>query len=349
MRIGFIIIAAALAASLVSAGGEPEEGHPSLLPMVATTSQFPLYEAADLAHHGYPDHQHVYFWPGWLAPLDEQGAAYGFGSFCAGLHTRDRDGFVVEAGRVAFAPFVMMFDADAEPCLVAPFLGFCEMALVDARSLLGLDPVGELTMANPSDTAAYTARTGYGTWRMSRYGNGAAVVQPVGILARRTLIAHAARDLVARWLLDVNGAGELPAWFREGLSAWFAEMGVHLCNYMAGFRIEGSVLMSPTDIDSILSSPADDDVEVDRRQYRVARYGAFLMVWQLVEHHGGLEPLRDLLTAIGNGIAPDKAFRAAYGHDLSELATLLDPQLTGEPIGVEVQPRNPGRPPRAGG
>jgi len=339
----------AIAVGAATAGAMPDDGHPALLPTVAPTSAFPLYDADELARNGYPDHQHGYFWPGWLPPLDEHGEPYGFGSFCTGLHSRDRVGFTAKPGLVSFAPFSLEFNAEAEPCLVAPFLGFCEMALIDAQALLGLAPVGELQMNTPDSMDMYTAMTGNGPWRMFSYRSGTAVMQPVGILARRTLIAHAARDVVTLWLLDVNGGERLPAWFREGLSAWVAEMGVHLCNYMASYRLDGDVLWTPDRIETVLSSPAASDPEADRRDYRMARYGAFLMVWHLVENHGGLEPLREVLASVSQGTDPDAAFREAYDLGLAELTTLLDPVTAGEPIGTESQPRNPARPPRNGG
>ena len=81
----------------------------------------------------------------------------------------------------------------------------------------------------------------------------------------------------------------------------------------------------------------------------MARYGAFLMVWHLVENNGGLEPLREALASVARGDDPDAAFREAYDMGLDELATILDPATTGEPVGAESQPRNPARPPRNGG
>ncbi len=343
------IIALLLLATGALAGGMAEpEGHPFLLPYATPAADFPLYSDDDLALHGYPDHQHVYFWPGWTPPLDVDGEPYGFGSFCRGLHSVERPGFTTAPGRIAFAPFVLAFKQDAEPCLVAPFLGFCEMSLLDVRDRLGLEPEGELIIVSPDDTDAYTSATGFGTWRMYDYDAGVATVQPVGILARRTLIAHAATDMVVRWALDTNGGAVLPTWFREGLAAWTSEMGVHLCNYMAAFRLEGEVLMAPEAIESYLSGEPHKDLEADRKLYRMARYGAFLMVWRLVEHHGGLANVQDLLAAVRDGRDPSDAARDIYGLDFQALAETLDPRAHPEPIGAAVQPRNPSRPPRTG-
>ncbi len=321
-------------------------GHPALLPTLSETSFFPRFSPEQLAWNGYPDHQHAYFWPDWVIPVDEAGAEYGFGSMCRGVVSKNRSDLKVEPGKLSLGFYDLEFSREAKPCFVAPYLGLCEMAEQDVRDILGLSPRGRLRIINPDDVPAYKALTGYGVWRMFRLSDDVAVVQPVGILARRTLIGHAAWDMVAQWSIKSNTGDTLPEWMVQGTAAWFCELGVHLCNYMAMDRATGvAILMSPDQVEIDLRADVMADDEADKTMWRRARYNAFLMVWRLVEHHGGLDSLRDLLQSVAAGDDADHAVRRIYGHDLAGLATALDPLVHGEPIGDAVQQRNPARQP----
>jgi len=321
-------------------------GHPFLLPTLSEAEFFPRFSPEQLAWNGYPDHQHAYFWPGWTVPVDEDGVEYGFGSLCSGIVSRDRSDLEVEPGRLVLRSFEMESDAEAAPCYVAPFLGLCEMAERDVQAVLGFSPIGRLRILSPDDFSSYSALTGQGAWRMFRLSGDEAVVQPVGILARRTLIGHVAWDLVARWTITSHTGDALPAWLADGTSSWLSELGVHFCNYMAMVRDTGEpILLSPEQIESDLIAPVLDDPGADMIQWRRARYNAFLMVWRLVEHHGGPDRLGDLLQAVAAGEDVDKASRRIYGLDLGDLARALDPRVHGEPVGDAVQQRNPSRQP----
>jgi len=321
-------------------------GHPVLLPTLSEARSFPRFSPEQLAWNGYPDHQHAYFWPNWEIPTDEAGAEYGFGSLCRGVVSKDRPDMVVEPGKLSLGLFDLEFSREAKPCFVAPFLGLCEMAEQDVREILGLNPEGRLRILSAEDVPTYTALTGYGVWRMFRLSGDAVVVQPVGILARRTLIGHAAWDMVALWTIKTHTGDKLPEWMAQGTAAWFSELGVHLCNYMAMERATGApVLMSPEQVEIDLKADVIADMDADKTMWRRARYNAFMMVWRLVEHHGGLESLQDLLQSVAAGEDADRASKRIYGLDLTDLAAALDSRVHGEPIGTAVQQRNPSRQP----
>lgn len=347
------LLAAALlciaAASPIAAAGESADpGHPALLPELDPDGPFPRFTVDDLARHGFPDHQHRYFWPEYEPPRDADGREYGIGSLCSGIVSKERPDLETAPGLLGLGRFTLAFKQDAAPCYVAPYLGLCEMAERDLARVLDLTPPGNLHIVSHDDMAAYTAATGLGPWRMFALAGDTCQVQPVGILARRTLIGHAAWDMTARWTLD-RQAGALPLWLRDGIAAWFAELGVHLVNYMAQPRLlELPVLQDPAQTQAVLAGPPLADPEADRLEYRRARYNAFLMVWRLVEHHGGVANLRALIHAVRDGEDADAACRRVYGTDPAGLALLLDPRVHGEPLGGAVQQRNPAGPPEAG-
>jgi len=344
-----LLLPVLLCAAAALAGEPAVPGHPALLPELDPDGPFPRFSAEELAAHGFPDHQHRYFWPGYAAPRDADGREYGLGSLCSGIVSKERPDLVVEPGLLRLGRYELAYKADAAPCYVAPFLGLCEMAERDLARVLQLTPPERLRIVSPDDTEAYTARTGLGMWRMYDLEGDTCVVQPVGILARRTLIGHAAWDMIARWTLEREVGGRLPLWLRDGTASWFAEMGVHLVNYTAQMRLAGMpVLQSPAETDAVLAAPPLADDEADRFAFRRARYNAFLMVWHLVEHRGGVATLSALLQSVRDGADPDSACRSLYGEGLADLTASLDPREIGEPLGDAVQQRNPAQPPPAG-
>ena len=119
------------------------------------------------------------------------------------------------------------------------------------------------------------------------------------------------------------------------------EDGTHLLNYMAEFRSQGPVLLSPPLVDALLAKGVDPSLDQDREMFRRSSYSAFLMVWQLVEHEGGLTALRDFLDLAASGMDLDQACTRVYGMDLGGLAAYLDPVKIGEPTPKNMDRQTP--------
>jgi hypothetical protein len=318
------------------------ETHANDLPPLTLDGPYPRLTPEELAASGYPDHQHAYFWPGWQVPTHEDGRTYGFGSICQGMNWLDREDVVSERGLMIVGQLKLIYNPGYKPCVMGPFMGIAEMALMDVGGLLGLSSADTLLIDNTDLADIYRIRTGHGVWRMYKREGDVCVIQPIPILMTRTLGAHAAYDLITGWLLDENGCGDLPAWLREGLMAYVADMGVHLNNYMLQFRYsQDEILLTTKETSTLLQADPILDDELDREMYRRARYMAFMMVWQLVEEHGGMKPLRAFLAEIAAGGDADEAASRIYGHDLAGLAVALDPNVLGEPIGTSVDTRRP--------
>ncbi|MCB1183972.1 hypothetical protein KDM41_11110, partial [bacterium] len=212
----------------------------------------------------------------------------------------------------------------------------------DVSALLGISTDDTLTMINPDNTPAYIEQAGQGVWRLYRIEGDTVILQPYPVLLARTLDGHAAFMLVTDWILRRALPGALPPWLHQGLVEYVGEDGVHLNNYMAEFRTgDKDVLLSPPLIDAILARGVDPDENVDRENFRRACYSAFLMVWQLVEYEGGLQPLQDFLAQAAAGADLDEAARLAWGMDLATLAGLVDPAVSGEPAGGRIPARKP--------
>ncbi|MFO7654486.1 MAG: hypothetical protein R6X25_11810 [Candidatus Krumholzibacteriia bacterium] len=319
--------------------------HPAQLPPLSADAAFPRAAAAELQAAGYPDHHHAYFWPGYVPPAGADGTPRGFGSLCEGLVPLERPGAVLGDDEACRGQVRLRFAPGGPPCRVVPLLELTHLALDDLQDWLGLRRADTLTVLCPADVPEYQARTGYGTWRLFARQPAGYVVQPVHVLAQRTLLGHAAYQLAADWLLDGHGGERLPEWLRAGITEYLAENGVHLVNYMAEFRPRGSVLLSAASADSLLAAGVDPDPGRDRQLFRQASYSAFLMTWHLVEERGGLAALGRFLGRVSAGDDPDVAARAVYGADLADLADQLDPLRTGEPIAPAFQPRRPHVPP----
>jgi hypothetical protein len=302
---------------------------------------YPRYDAERLAADGYPDPHHAYFRADWRPRLDAAGESFGYGTLCDGLRWLDRPDAVRGEGRLELGPITLDYHPDYDVCAIAPFVAFCEAALYDLGELWGLRPRGVLALTNPDNVEAYQATTGQGTWRTFLLTGDTAIVQPVPVLLARTLAPHTAYDLVGRWLLQSNTGDALPRWLLDGLCAYGADLGVHLNNYMAQFRVAGEVLLTPADVEKLLAAGVIPNDDLDRQMFRRARYSAFLMAWRLVEERGGPGRVRALLARVAGGEALDAACRAVYGVGGDELAASLDPTALGEPIGAAVQARNP--------
>jgi len=328
-----------------STAGSGHVPHPHEMTPLSPEGPFPRFTPEVLRAAGYPDHLHAYTWHDWSPPVDSEGIPYGPGSLCRQYEVVPRPGLTVEPGRIVFDNLELLFNEEYRPCDVMVFIELFELGKTWCRDLLHLEVNDTLHVFNPNSSQDYMASTGYGVWRLFKLQGDTCQVQPVAVLTARTLLGHAAVSLATRWNLQKNVGDALPPWLEHGLAAYIADEGVHLNNYMAQFRPAGQVLLSPSQIDSILAGLPNSDPGEDRRLFREATYSAFVMVWHLVENHGGLDPLRELLAGLSSGESLDAACRKSYHTDLKGLTAQLDPLVVGEPIGDAVQPRKPHLPP----
>jgi hypothetical protein len=315
-------------------------GHPALLEPLTRDSVFPRFTPEQLAENGYPDHHHRYFYPGYTVTTDEQGKPYGIGTICRGNQLLDPEGLEIRPGWLGYGPFALNYNQGYEICNVSQFLELSDMALRLYADLLDLEPVGFLDIVNPDNVAAYSEQAGYGTWRMFKLDGEVCIVQPIPVLMTRTLISHAAIDMVGQWLLR-SRTRDLPEWFINGLTSYIGEQGNHYLSYLFQYRDKGPVIMRPEMVEQVLASPPHMDAGHDKQNFRTARYSAFLMMWQLIEERGGLQKMRAMLA----GRKVDDVCREVYGVDLATLTQELNPMNYGEPIGESVTPISATRPP----
>jgi hypothetical protein len=322
--------------------------HPSELAWLNKDATFPRFTPEELASAGFPDHMHVFGWPGFEPRRDETGRTYGPWTLCERAKLIPRPDLEIESGEIRYGSLKLRYEPpELHPCAVLRFVEFFDQAVHDYADWLGLTRDDTLLVESPLEVPQYTERTGYGIWHLYRWLGPVCVVEPVKVLVARTLVGHGAYRVAFDWLLRAHGGERLPAWLRDGLGGYFAEDGVHLTNFMAEFRVDGPVLFPPAIADSLLSAPPDPNPMRDRYLYRRARYTAFLMVWELVENRGGLKAVRAFLDAVDGGENPDAAARRIWGADLVTLATQLDPQIVGEPLGTALQPRYPHKAPES--
>lgn len=321
------------------------EGHANDLPRLKANGFFPRCSYAELEGIGFPDHMHAWNWRGWEPLRDENGQAYGPGSFCVKDVIQKVPGLVSNDSVQSYGHFAIHHSVGYSPCDMIYFLELLDMAGREIPPLLGLPLNGTLEVHNPDNIEIYRNSTGYDVWRLFKLDGDLAIVEPLPVLQARTLDGHALYALVTQWLLESNIPADLPPWLKFGLASYIAEDGVHLVNYMNQFRPMGPILFSPPLIDSLLRGSPNPSKEVDREMYRRATYSAFLMVWELVENQGGLDALRDLLDHLAGGAGLDEASRLVYGMGRQDLETMLDPVVLGEPIGKATQSRSPHQPP----
>jgi hypothetical protein len=322
----------------------PLAQHPSQLATLTPASTFPRFTPAQLVAAGFPDHLHACRQPSWEPLVDASGTTYGPNTLARGAEILPRGDLVIAPGAIGYRGIHLVHEPQFAATVVLPFVELLDWARRDLPPLLGHDRADTLRVRDPGTLEAYTAATGQSFWRLHAWRDGECVIEPAVTLASRTLDAHAAFAIVAEWLLDdAAGVGNgFPAWFRAGLGSYFAEYGVHLVNYAAEFRAAGlPVVLAAARTDSLLAAPPLADPELDRRLYRTASYSAFLMVWELVEHRGGLTALQRLVRETAAGAAPDDACRVVYGLSWAELAAAVDATTRPEPLGDAVQPRSP--------
>ncbi len=338
------VLAVVLTALLLPAAA-PAQTHCSQLPALTPDAEFPRCTERQLTVAGFPDHLHRQHWYDWQPPVDEAGRPYGPGTLCQGKTLLENDELVVLPDEKRYRQFVMLHDPGYEPCDVLGFVEEVDWANHVVPALLGLATTDTLTILNPDNTQHYKEQTGQGVWRLYRLRGNEVTIEPYPVLLARTLDGHAAFMLVTDWILHQALPRDLPPWLHQGLVEYIGEDGTHLVNYMAEFRGENSVLFSPPLVDAILARGVDPDEGADRENFRRASYSAYLMVWQLVEHEGGLTALQGFLGQVAEGVDPDEASRVAYGMDLTLLADLLDAARNGEPGGKDMSRQVPHKQP----
>jgi hypothetical protein len=334
------IILVLLLTTLV-AGETAAQVHCSELPPLTRDAVFPRCDSRELAVAGFPDHRHAYTWSGWEVLVDAEGVTYGPGSLCNKIDVLPREGLVVEPDRKAYGQFELMHNPGYKDCDMIPCLELFDWARQDMEDLLDLTVDDTLSVLNPDNVDQYRELTGQGVWRLYSLEGDKAVLQPYPVLMARTLAGHGTTMLAIDWILQKSISAELPPWLHQGIVDYIGEDGSHLTNYMGEFRVKGSILMSPPLIDALLARDLDPNDESDREMYRRSCYSAFLMVWQLVEHEGGLDLLREFLQMAAGDMDLDQAARQVYGMDLKQLADYLDPVKIGEPIPTEMERQSP--------
>ena len=329
--------------ALLLCGSALAQHHPASHPPLTPEGPFPRCTDDQLQLGGFPDHMHIWRWPTWKPLVDADGVSYGPGTYCDGRTLRGRDfpGLTQEPGRKLLGGVVLEHNPGYGPCDMLPFLALVDMARRDLTEWLGLDQPDTLVLLNTDNVDQYRSMTGQGTWRFYQWQDQRVVLQPISVLQARSLDGHAVYQLVAQWFLTAGPGCGLPLWLTHGLAEYLAEDGVHLVNYMAQFRPNGPVLLTPALVEHILGAGIDPDPGRDREMYRRASYSAFIMAWELVENRGGLAALREFLHDVQSGADPDAVATAVWGKNLAELAQSLDPVQLGEPIGEAVQTRRP--------
>jgi len=319
--------------------------HCSQLPPLTPDTQFPRCSERQLTEVGFPDHMHAQHWYGWQPPRDAAGQPYGPGTLCDHKTLLDNDEMIVKPDEVRYRQFIFRYNPGYEPCDVLGFVELVDWANHIVPDLLGLATSDTLTIVNPDNTKHYQEQTGQGVWRLYQLAGNEVTIEPYPVLMARTLDGHAAFMLVTDWILHQALPRDLPLWLHQGLVEYIGEDGIHLVNYMRQFRGPDPILFSGPLVNGILARGVDPDAGVDREMFRRACYSAYLMVWQLVEHEGGLVAVRDLLGQVADGVDPDEASLAVYGMDLAQLADLIDPVSNGEPGGRNMKQQSPSKQP----
>ena len=327
--------------TVLVAAGAGAQIHCSELPPLTPDATFPRCDSRELAVAGFPDHMHAYTWSVWEVLTDHQGRTYGPGALCKNRKLLPREGLIVEPDQKHYGQFVLQHNPEYEDCDMIQFLELMDWANHDVPGLLGLAATDTLTILNPDNPQQYTELTGQGIWRFYALDGDKCTMQPFPVLMARTLAGHAAFMLVTDWILQEAIEADLPPWLHQGIVEYIGEDGMHLLSYMGEFRAADPVLLSPPLVDALLVKGVDPDADKDREMFRRACYNAFLMVWQLVEHEGGLTGLREFLDMAAAGMDLDQASILVYGMDLGQLAAYLDPVKIGEPLPKDMERPKP--------
>ena len=307
--------------------------HPSEMIDLTDATDFPRFTKDELEQTGFPDHLHKFYWPGYDGEL-------GPGMFCKGQILQAVEGLEIQSDKISFGVTSIEFDPFFQPCQVLPALEFSQYALDRCEKVLGLKPESNIHFIKPDNPNHYTELTGYGVWRKFKLQGDTCTP----ILSSSVMISHTVVDMITQWLLQ--SYGQLPDWFTNGVGAYVADMGPHFISYVAQFRPEGSILRDPMSVDQVLYHDPIVDLETDRKVFRIARYNAFLMVWNLVEYNGGLDSLKQLLAETKSGTDFKSACEKVYQMPMTSLMNRINPVITGEPIGTNIVPRNTSKPPK---
>lgn len=327
--------------AVLAAGGAKAQIHCSELPPITIDGEYPRCSSRELAVAGFPDHKHGYLWYNWEILTDEEGLTYGPGALCDKKELLPREGLIIQPDRKFYRQFELRHNPGYGDCDMVSFLELMDWANHEVSHLLGLSVTDTLTILNPDNAPQYKELTGHGVWRLYQLNGDKCIVQPIGVLMARTLVAHGAFMLATDWILNNAIPSDLPRWLHQGIVEYMGEDGSHLLNYMAEFRAKGPVLFSPPLIDALLDEGVDPSLDQDREMFRRASYSAFLMVWQLVEHEGGLTALRQFLDLAADGMDLDQACTRVYGMDLGGLAAYIDPVKLGEPLPKDMERPTP--------
>jgi hypothetical protein len=307
--------------------------HPDQLTDLTDAVEFPRFSKSTLESTGYPDHMHRFFWSGYNVEP-------GPGMFCQGAILKEVEGLEITETKISFAQTDIIFNPGFEPCQVIPALEFVEYALDRCEKVLNIKPVSNLHLIMPNNGQHYSEMTGYGTWRKFKLvGDNC-----IPMMISSVMIAHTMVDMTTQWLL--HGCGEIPDWFANGLGAYIADMGPHFISYVAMYRPDGEILLTPMETDMQLYHDPLPDPGTDKKGFRIARYNAFIMVWNLVEYNGGLDALQELLAELSAGTDFNLACEKVYNMPLSGLLNKISPKKTGEPIGSNIVPVNTTKPPK---
>lgn len=324
----------------------PLPQHPAQLARLTRESAFPRFTLEELAAAGYPDHKHIFAYPGFEPFIDADGETYGPFSLVSGRRIIPRDSLTIAADEVRHRWVRLRLAPEARVWQALPQVEMLDWAQRELSDLLEHELPDTLLIQDTRDLDDYRDQAGYAFHRLYRDQGDIVVIQPARILMARGLASHAAFHLVAvRLLEDLAGGADLPAWLIQGLAHYLAEDGPHFHGQLAMYRGRYPVVLDPTQVEDILRGPPHADDETDKRRFRAAGYSAFLMAWELVEHRGGLAPVRQLLSRIGKGEDVDAVSRAIYGLDLAALTTDLDPTRRPEPVGGDITPKIPQNPP----
>lgn len=336
-----------LLAMLLVGMGVPElPEHPAQLPSLSVDDTFPRFTPEELASAGYPDHGHVYGYPGYEPRVADDGTTYGLFTLARGTKLLPREGLVVEPGQVRYRHVHLRHGPGLTSAGVMPVVEVFDWAEREVTDLLGHSRPDTLRLIDTADLDEYRELTGHEFHRLYHRDGSTVTIEPAKVLFARGLALHAAYHAVTLWQLEhLLGGQSLPHWFTEGLASYLSEDGCHFLSYLLMYRADGPVILPPHAAEATLAGAPDPDPERDKAQYRMAGYSAFLMMWELIEHRGGLRTLREFLHRVRDGEPAGAVSRELWGADLDDLAAELDPTTRPEPVGDAVEARQVHRPP----